>query len=71
LIETKLAKLSETANYDNKNRYRLQNRLLNYADKRRQPVDESKIKDLLANRITFKTRIEQEIGNYEEIRNNP
>jgi hypothetical protein len=48
-MELKLAKLSEEENYNNKNRYRLQKQTLDYADKKRMPVDEQKLKDVLRN----------------------
>jgi hypothetical protein len=35
------------------------------------PVDESKIKDVLRNRPTFKARVAKEIGNYDYFRYNP
>jgi len=58
-IEQKLAKLSEEENYNSKNRYRLNRTKLDYADKKRMPIDESKLKDVLKNRPTFKVAIEQ------------
>lgn len=70
-IEERLAKISEDANYDAKNRYRLQKTTLDYADKKRMPIDESKIRDVLRNRPTFRNKIEEEIGNYENIKSNP
>ena len=58
-IEQKLAKLSEEENYNSKNRYRLNRTKLDYADKKRMPIDESKLKDVLRNRPTFKVAIEK------------
>jgi hypothetical protein len=49
-LEEKLAKVSEDENYLTKNRYRLQKTKLDFADKKRMPVDESKIKDMLRNK---------------------
>ena len=46
-FETELAKLSEKAKYEKKNHYLHQRRTLDYADKRRMPIDERKVKDLL------------------------
>lgn len=69
--EEKLAKISEEENYNAKNRYRLQRKTLDYAEKKRMPIDESKLRDVLRNRPTFRTRISQEIGNYDAIRMNP
>jgi len=70
-IEQKLAKLSEEENFTAKNRYRLQRTKLDYAEKKRMPIDESKLKDVLRNQSTFKVAINQEIGNYTNEINNP
>lgn len=70
-VEEKLAEISEDANFMNKNRYRLQKKVLHHADKKRMPVDQQKIKDVLRNRPTFRTKIEEEIGNYTHIQQNP
>lgn len=56
-IEEKLAKLSEEENFNSKNRYRLQRTKLDYADKKRMPIDESKLKDVLRNQSTFRVAI--------------
>lgn len=53
-IEKKLAAISEEENYNSKNRYRLQRTKLDYADKKRMPIDESKLKDVLRNQPNFK-----------------
>lgn len=39
-LEEKLAKISEEENFNKKNRYRLQRTKLDYADRKRMPVDE-------------------------------
>jgi hypothetical protein len=70
-IETKLAKLSEEENFNSKNRYRLQRTKLDYADRKRMPIDESKLKDVLRNQSTFKVAIDKEIGNYNHQIHNP
>lgn len=70
-IETKLAKLSEEENFNSKNRYRLQRTKLDYADRKRMPIDESKLKDVLRNQATFKVAIDNEIGNYNPQIHNP
>jgi hypothetical protein len=57
-IETKLAKLSEEENFNAKNRYRLQRTKLDYADKKRMPIDEAKLKDVLRNQSTFKVAVQ-------------
>ncbi|MFN9910337.1 MAG: hypothetical protein ACK56F_30200 [bacterium] len=63
--------MSEEENFNTKNRYRLNRTKLDYADKKRMPIDESKLKDVLKNRPTFKVAIENEIGNYEAQIKNP
>ena len=70
-LEKRLAKISEEQNFLSKNRYRLQKTKLDYADKRRMPVEQDKIKDVLRNRPTFKTELIKEIPNYDEHRFNP
>jgi hypothetical protein len=45
----KLAQVSEAENYALKNRYRHQRKTMDYAEKKRMPIDESKVKDLLRN----------------------
>ena len=70
-IEEKLAKISEEENFNKKNRYRLQRTQLDYADSKRMPIDEQKMKDVLRNRSTFKVAVEEEIGNYDAERKNP
>lgn len=52
--EKKLAKISEEENFLAKNRYRLQKTKLDFADKKRMPIDESKLKDVLRNRPSFR-----------------
>jgi len=66
-VEEQLAKISEDENFNMKNRYRLQRKTLDHADKRRMPVDEKKIKDLLKDRTNYKVGIHREIGNYDDI----
>lgn len=70
-VEKKLAKVSEDANFDEKNRYRLEKTKLNYADKRRMAVDQAKIKEMLRNRTDMKLKIDEEIENYGHLQNNP
>lgn len=69
--ERKLAKISEEEHFNQKNRYRLQRKTLDFAEKKRMPVDESKLKDVLKNKTTFKNRIENEIGTYDHMIKNP
>jgi len=48
-LEKELAKISEEENFKMKNRYFVQKSKLDYADKKRMPVDESKLRDVLKN----------------------
>lgn len=66
--EIMLAKLSEKANYEVKNRYLHQKRTMDYADKRRMPVDEQKVKDLLRHQHEFREKIEEQLPTYEKVR---
>jgi hypothetical protein len=54
-----------------KNRYRLQRKTLDFAEKKRMPIDESKLRDVLKNRPTFRAKLSSEIGNYDPQRFNP
>jgi len=47
--EKELAQLSEESNYALKNRYRHQRQTMDYADPRKMPIDETKVRDLLRN----------------------
>ena len=70
-LEEQLAKISEEAHFEQKNRYKLEKEKLQYADKKRMAIDEQKVKDILRNRADIRAEIESEIGNYETMRNNP
>jgi len=56
-VEKELAQLSEQENYAAKNQYVHQNRTLQYADKKRMPVDERKVKDMLQNQHIFRDKM--------------
>ena len=60
----KLAKLSEEENYRVKNRYKLDRELMQYADKKRMPVDERTVREMLRNQHIFRSKISDEIPNY-------
>ena len=66
-VEKKLANVSEEGNFENKNRYRLQKMKLDHADKKRMPIDERKVKDLLRNQGEFRGKFDTEIGTYQEL----
>lgn len=55
----------------NKNRYRLQRKLLDWGDKKRMPIDETKVREILKRRGAVKSQLVNEIATYEEIMKNP
>lgn len=67
-IEKKLAKISEDEAYLEKNRYRLEKTKLDYAEKKRMPVDERKVKDILRNRPALVAQMRDEFQTYEQER---
>lgn len=66
-----LAKLSEEENFASKNRWLLNKKKLDYADKKKMPVDKSKVVDLLRHKNVFKKKMIDEIDTYFEYQNNP
>ena len=68
-LEETLAKISEKENFDIKNRHYINKTLLNYADKSRQPISESKVRDLLKNQHMYRDRIIEEIPTYDKAQN--
>ena len=66
-----MAKISEAETHLNKNRYRLQNKRLMFADKTRMPVDKKKVKDMLQNQAIFRQKIESEVETYTALEQNP
>lgn len=64
--QIELAKVSEEANFQNKNRYNLQRKVLDWADKKRMPIDESKVRDILKKRGDIKSKIVNEFATYDE-----
>jgi hypothetical protein len=65
-LEKKLALVSEEENHNVKNWYRHQRQTLDWADKKRMPVDERKVRDMLRNQHIFRRAILDEVPNYEE-----
>ena len=61
----KLAELSETENHALKNRYRHQRRTMDFADSKKMPIDERKVKDMLRNQHIFRNKADKEIGTYQ------
>lgn len=44
---------------------------MDFAEKKRMPVDESKVKDLLRNQHIFRDKMNSEIGTYQRYQDNP
>ena len=59
-----LAQISEEAHYDMKNRYRLNKTTMQFAKKKRMPIDERSVRDLLRNQHLFRIKMNKEIPNY-------
>lgn len=70
-LEEKLAKLSEESHHALKNRYRHQRRTMDYADPKRMPIDEAKVRDLLRNQHLFRGKMDEEVGTYSKLQLNP
>ena len=66
--KTKLAKLSEEANFALKNTYKHTKDTMKYARKDKMPVDESKVKDMLRNQHIFRAQFKKDVGTYENVR---
>lgn len=56
-VEKELAKLSEEENYAIKNAYRHKNKTMAFADPKKMPIDERKVKDMLRNQHIFRDRL--------------
>lgn len=63
-LEIELAKISDKENYAVKNRYRHQAQTMDFAEAKRMPIDERKVKDLLRNQHIFRDKFNSEIGTY-------
>jgi hypothetical protein len=66
----KLAKLSEEEQFNMKNRYLHQQKTMKYAEKKRMPVDERTVRDMLRNQHLFRTKINKEVSNYTDAMEN-
>ena len=60
----KLAKLSEEENFRMKNRYKLDQETMKYAEKKRMPVDERNVREMLRNQHIFRRKMGQELPVY-------
>ena len=69
LFKKKLAKISEEANFAIKNRWYLDKEVMQYADKRKMPIDQKKVKDMLRNQHIVRDRIVKDGATYDEEQN--
>ena len=65
-----MAQLSEKANYEKKNFYRLNNKTLKFAESKKMPISEAKVKDMLRNQHIFRKKMDDECGTYSDLINN-
>ena len=56
-MKQRLAKLSEESNFAIKNRFKLDKDVMQYAEKKRMPLDQLKVKDMLKNQHIVRERI--------------
>ena len=59
-----LAEVHEAENFALKNRYIHQKKTMNFAEKKRMPLDESTVRDMLRNQHIFRSKISKEIPSY-------
>ena len=64
-LEKKLAQISEEENHALKNRYRHNRKTMDFAEAKKMPVDERKVRDMLRNQHIFRDRMNTEIGTYQ------
>jgi len=63
-FEKELAEISEAENFALKNRYKHQRETMDFADKKRMPVDERSVRDMLRNQHIFRNKIDDELPTY-------
>lgn len=69
-LKEKLAKISEEENFAIKNTFKHNKDTMNWADKKKMPIEKSKVKDLLRYQNIFRDKINTEIPNYSKEENN-
>ena len=70
-LKTKLSKLSEEGNFEKKNWWMHKKKTMQYADKKKMPIEKSKVVDMLRHSNVFKGKIVGEIETYFKFQNNP
>ena len=69
-LERELAEISEAENFALKNRYKHQRETMDFAEKKRMPIDERSVRDMLRNQHIFRTKANQEIPTYTSMEEN-
>lgn len=69
-LKTQLAKISEDENFAAKNQYKLEKDRLQYIDKSKMPVSETKVRDLLRHQHIYRDKINSEIETYTRFQEN-
>jgi hypothetical protein len=69
-LKSKLAKISEEENFAIKNTFKHNKDTMNWADKKKMPIDKSKVKDLLRYQNIFRDKINNEVQTYSKEMNN-
>ena len=70
-FKAKLSKLSEEENFAKKNWWMHNKKTMKFADKKKMPIDKSKVVDLLRHSNVFKGKVVDEIETYFKFQNNP
>jgi len=63
-LKTRLSKLSEEENFEKKNWYLHNKKTMKYADKKKMPVDKTKVVDALRHSNVFKSKMVGELETY-------
>jgi hypothetical protein len=65
-LKEKLAKVSEEENFALKNTFKHNKDTMNWADKKKMPIEKSKVKDLLRNQHIFRDKMNEELETYSQ-----
>jgi hypothetical protein len=69
-LKKQLAKVSEEENFALKNTFKHNKDTMNWADKKKMPIEKSKVKDLLRNQHIFRDKMNEEIDTYSKFQEN-
>lgn len=70
-MKTRLARMSEDENFALKNAWYHNKKTMKFADKKKMPIDQRKVVDMLRHQNIFKHKIVSELDTYFEFQNNP